>query len=67
MTQKNLILEYLLTGATITPLVALQVAKSLRLSERIRELEEEGWSIAHIWQHEDGKHFMGYKIAIPHG
>ena len=67
MSQKNRILEYLLTGASITPLLALQVAQCLRLSERIRELESDGVSIAHIWHHENGKHVMSYRLAIPHG
>ena len=47
MTQKDLILGMLQRGEEVTPYSALQVASTLRLSERIRELEAEGYDIIH--------------------
>ena len=47
MTQKDLILGMLMRGEEVTPYSALQVAGTLRLSERIRELEAEGYEIVH--------------------
>ena len=44
-TQVGKILKYLMTGQAITPLIALQVARCLRLSQRIIEIEELGWRI----------------------
>jgi hypothetical protein len=45
MTQKDLILGMLQRGEEVTPYSALQVAGSLRLSERVRELKAEGYDI----------------------
>ena len=45
MSQKKQILKFLKTGQYITPFVALQICGSLRLSERIRELEADGIKI----------------------
>jgi len=64
MTQKDAVLEYLLTGASITPYDALRVAGSLRLSERIRELEAEGVSIVHSWLTVGKKRVMSYRLAV---
>lgn len=45
--QKEIIKRHLLSGGKLTSLSALQLAGSLRLSERIRECEAEGLSIKH--------------------
>lgn len=69
MTQKDAVMEYLQTGATITPLNALQLCGTLRLSERIRELEADGVPIDRNWVQVSLKtRVMGYKLgAIAHG
>ena len=67
MTQNDLILEALQRGETLTPYTGLQVAGSLRLSERIRELEKDGVSIIHEWVKVGKKKVMGYKLGFPHG
>jgi hypothetical protein len=45
--QKDIILGMLQRGEEVTPYSALQAAGTLRLSERIRELESEGHDIVH--------------------
>ena len=64
MSQKERVLEHLLTGASITPLEALHIAGSLRLSERIRELEAEGISISHTMVKVGEKRVCSYKLAF---
>ena len=66
MSQKEAVLAHLLTGATITPYEGLRLFGSLRLSERIRELEAEGVSITHTMVKVGDKHVCQYKLAIPH-
>ena len=61
--QCDRIMEHLLTGASITPLEALQVAGSLRLSERIRELEKEGVPITHTMVKVGEKRVCSYRLA----
>ena len=63
MSQKERVLEHLLTGASITPMEALHIAGSLRLSERIRELEAEGVSISHTMVKVGNKRVMSYRLA----
>ncbi len=62
MTQNDKIMEHLLTGASITPLEGLQIAGSLRLSERIRELEREGVDIDHEMVRVGDKRVCRYKL-----
>ena len=45
MTQNEQIIEYLKTGASITPLEALRMFGCFRLAGRIFELKEKGWPI----------------------
>lgn len=47
MTQNQAILKHLQSGLSLTPLSALDLCGTLRLSERIRELEREGHLIDH--------------------
>ncbi len=63
MSQNDKLMEALLAGQTLTPLSALQVAGTLRLSERVRELEAQGVPIEHEWQTVGGKHVMSYKLG----
>lgn len=68
MTQNDRLMEALLRGDVITPLSALQIAGSLRLSERVRELVREGVPIVHERIHVGGKSVMSYKLgSIAHG
>mgnify|MGYP003394471817 FL=1 len=66
MSQCDKIMEYLLMGHSITPLEALSVAGSLRLSERIRELEAEGVPITHTMVQVGKKRVCSYRLAIPY-
>ena len=63
MSQTDAILQYLTTGATLTPLEALNKFGTLRLSERIRELEAEGVQINHIPVKVGKKRVMSYRLA----
>jgi hypothetical protein len=45
MTQNQEILKHLKTGATITPLEALNMFGTLRLAGRIFDLKQKGWPI----------------------
>ena len=63
MTQCDKLMAALLAGETITPLRALEIAGSLRASERIRELEAQGVPIIHEWQTVGEKRVMGYKLG----
>jgi len=67
MSQCDALLAYLQTGASVTPLEALRLCGTLRLSERIRELEAQGVSIAHNWASVGEKRVMSYRLAVPYG
>lgn len=67
MTQNDKLMEALLAGRTLTPLNALITAHTLRLSERIRELEKQGVPIVREWQHVGKKRVMGYRLGINYG
>lgn len=49
MSQKELILKYLKTYGSITPIEALEHCGSFRLSERIRELAADGHYFVKGW------------------
>ena len=66
MNQNDKLMEAMIRGETITPYTALQIAGTLRLSERVRELEAEGVQIIHEWQKVGNKKVMGYRLAIPY-
>ena len=65
--QADSILQYLAQGNTITPLEALAMFGTLRLSERCREIEALGVPIIHTPVQVGKKRVMSYKLAIPHG
>lgn len=68
MTQKDAILAYLTTGASLTVLDALTRFGCYALSQRIGELEREGISIMHTMVDlPNGKRVCSYKLAIPCG
>lgn len=65
MTQKQIILDQLMKGRTVTPLEALELAGSFRLSERIRELEREGYAIEKGWvKTHSGARVRTYRLAF---
>ena len=63
MSQNDKLMEALLAGATLTPLSALQIAGSLRASERIRELEAQGVPIIRERIQVGDKRVMSYKLG----
>ena len=63
MTQNDKLMEALLAGQILTPLSALQIAGTLRLSERARELMREGVPIIKERVEVNGKHVMSYKLG----
>ena len=68
MSQALMILNHLLLGNTITPLEALSLCGSLRLSERIRELEKEGHCIDHEMVKVGKKRVCQYSLVrFPYG
>ena len=62
MTQKQCVLKFLKTGQSITPFSALVTCGSLRLSERIRELEDDGIKIKKQRVKIGKSHVMSYWI-----
>ena len=68
MTQNDRLMEALLAGQVLTPLNALQIAGSLRLSERVRELLREGVPIEKERVQVGSKIVMSYRLGrFAHG
>lgn len=67
MSQTDAILQYLAQGNTITPMEALSLFGSFRLSERVREIEAIGIPIIHAPVQVGEKRVMSYKMAVPYG
>lgn len=65
MSQKQAILEYLLSGKSITPLEALDLFKCFRLGARIWDLKKDGHDIQSemIFDERNGKHYEKYWIT----
>ena len=63
MNQNDKLMEALLAGTTLTPLNALQIAGTLRLSERVRELAREGVPIEKKRVQVGDAHVMSYKLG----
>lgn len=61
-TQNDKLMAALMQGQTLTPLLALQIAGTLRLSERVRELSAEGVPIEKERVRVGGKNVMSYKL-----
>ena len=66
MSQTEAILNHLSKGNTITPLEALDLFGTLRLSERIRECEKMGVPITHTMVQVGKKRVCSYRLAIPY-
>lgn len=64
MSQKQAILEYLLSGKSITPLEALDLFKCFRLGARIWDLKKEGHDIKSelFYDERTDKHYEKYWI-----
>ena len=56
------VLDYMRDFGQITPLDALRAIGCMRLSQRIIELEELGWSIQHDWVRDGLKRYMSYRL-----
>ena len=64
MSQKELILNHLLDGKSITPLEALDLFKCFRLGARIWDLKKDGHDIKSelFFDERNGKHYEKYWI-----
>ncbi len=60
--QRIRILRYMAQGFSVTPLSALRKFGSLRLSERVREIEAEGWPVERKRVNIRGKRVMSYYL-----
>ncbi len=67
MTQNDKLMEALMAGRILTPLNALIIAQTLRLSQRIIELEAQGVPIVREWQKVGKKRVMSYRLGIAYG
>ena len=64
-TQQKKILEYLSEGHVLTPLKALSVAGTMKLSTRVGELIRQGYPIVKEWYTTpSGKRVMSYRLAV---
>jgi hypothetical protein len=61
--QADRILDYMQQGNTITPLEALHLFGCFRLTSRICDLEDKGYSFKREWKKlPDGKQVMSYSL-----
>ena len=67
MSQSDAIMEYLITGAELTPLEALQKFGCLRLAARVYDLRREGVDISERIVRQGRKYWAAYKLGVPHG
>jgi hypothetical protein len=61
-TQKQLVLKHMRTRGSITTLIAFDKYQVCRLSERIRELEQDGHVINRGDIKRNGKHYTAYSL-----
>ena len=64
MSQNSLILNHLKSGQSITPIDALNLYGSFRLSGRIKDLRYEGYDIETIPVKNNGKRYASYKLKV---
>lgn len=63
-TQQKKILEYLNAGSVLTPIKALEVAGTMKLSTRVGELIRKGYPIIKEWYKiPNGRRVMSYRMA----
>jgi hypothetical protein len=63
LTQKQLVLSHLRSRGSITTLIATKRYLCFRLSERVRELERDGFLINHSPVHKNGRRYMSYSLV----
>lgn len=63
MTQKELILGYTRRKGVITPMIAFRQLNICALSQRIQELERDGYVFSKIWIEKGGKRYRGYSLV----
>jgi hypothetical protein len=63
LTQKQLVLRHLREHESITTLIATKRYLCFRLSERIRELERDGFLIDHTPVEKNGRRYMSYSLV----
>ena len=64
MSQEDAVMDYLLTGAELTPLEALQKFGCLRLAARIFDLRRQGVDIAERTVRKGRKSWAAYRLAV---
>lgn len=62
-TQKVAVLDHLRNRGSITTLIATSRYDCFRLSERIRELERDGFLINHTPVERNGRRYMAYSLV----
>ncbi len=62
--QISRILDYMLAGNSITPLLALQMFGSFRLGGRIYDLKKAGWNVQTEIVQSNKKKFASYRIPV---
>ncbi len=67
MTQTDQVMDYLLTGAELTPLEALDKFGCLRLAARIYDLRKDGVDIIERTEWRGRKHWAVYKLGVNYG
>jgi hypothetical protein len=63
LTQKQQVLKHMRQHGSITTLVASDKYRICRLSERIRELERDGYLINHTWVKRRGVMYTAYSLV----
>ena len=64
LTQQKRIIQYLREGNELTPIEALYVAGTMKLSTRIGELIKQGYPIVKQWKRiSGGRKVMSYRLA----
>jgi hypothetical protein len=62
-TQKQMVLSHLRSRGSITTLIATKRYLCFRLSERVRELERDGFLIRHVPVEKNGRRYMSYSLV----
>lgn len=62
-TQKQLVLTHLRSRGSITTLIATKRYQCFRLSQRIIELERDGYLINHTPVNRNGRRYMAYSLV----
>lgn len=63
LTQKQQVLRHMRRHGYITTLIAFDKYDICRLSERVRELERDGYLINHTPIRRGGKHYVAYSLV----